>query len=63
MGVKWRVFKEMVSKNKGLAMGAIIGIIVFLTLFIKMFIDLLPFLLLGLGAFIIYKLFKKGYLG
>lgn len=60
---KWREFKEWVQKNKGLAIGAAIGIIFLLTIFIKLFIDILPFLLLGLGALILYKLYKKGYLG
>lgn len=60
---KWREFKEMVKENKGLTIGVSIGILFVLAIFIKMFIDFLPYILLGLGAFVLYKLYKKGFLG
>jgi hypothetical protein len=60
---RFRDFKDMVLKNKGLSIVAALGIIFVLTIIVKMFIDLLPFIALGLGALIIYKLYKRGFLG
>lgn len=60
---KIREFKEWYSKNKTLAIVGGLAAVVVIAIFIKMFIDLLPYLLLGLGAFIIYKMYKRGWLG
>lgn len=60
---RWNNLKDWLKENKSIAIVGGLAITVLVAIFIKMFIDLLPFLLIGLGAFILYKMYKKGFLG
>lgn len=59
---KIREKKEWIEKNLGLTIIATVVSIFFILLFIRMFIKLLPIIGIGIVAFIIYKLYKGGYL-
>ncbi|MEX3623614.1 hypothetical protein [Viridibacillus arvi] len=63
MQTKIREIKEWIGNNKVIAIAGGTAIVVFTVLFLKMFIELLPLIGLGIGAFILYKLYKRGYLG
>ena len=55
--------KRKINENKSLTIVGSIVAVGLIVIFIKMFIDLLPYLLLGLGGLVLYKLYKRGYLG
>lgn len=61
--IKTKEIKRKVNENKGITIVGSLAVIGLIAIFIKMFIDLLPFILLGFGAIILYKLYKRGYLG
>lgn len=60
---RWNDIKDWFQENKSIAIVSGLASVVLIAVFIKMFIDLLLYIGLGLGAYILYKMYKKGYLG
>ena len=60
---RWNDLKDWLKENKSIAIAGGVAAVVLIAVFIKMFIDLLLYIGLGLGALILYKMYKKGYLG